>query len=190
MKLEGSWQNINVSSGYSYTCGYCGAYTAPSMHYFCTPGYGEARTGAVYICASCNQPTFVNYLTNQQTPGELCGKKVDHLPTLEVTSLYEEARKCISVGAYTSSVLACRKLLMNIAVSEGADEGLNFVQYVDYLENSQHIPSKIRGWVDEIRRQGNIATHEITVITEEEAKKILSFTEMLLRIMYEYPAQL
>ena len=44
---------------------------------------------------------------------------------------YREARNGVSVGAHTSSVLACRKLLMNIAVNQGAEAGKSFISYVD-----------------------------------------------------------
>jgi hypothetical protein len=38
---------------------------------------------------------------------------------------------CYSVQAYTSAALCCRKLLMNICVGLGADEGKKFAFYVD-----------------------------------------------------------
>jgi hypothetical protein len=43
---------------------------------------------------------------------------VEHVPGT-VDSMYLEARKAISAGADTACVMACRKLLMNIAVSMG-----------------------------------------------------------------------
>jgi len=46
----------------------------------------------------------------------------------------------MSVNAYTASVLCCRKLLMNLAVSKGAKEGENFFKYVDYLATKGYIP--------------------------------------------------
>lgn len=52
---------------------------------------------------------------------------------------------------------------MNIAVSQGADEGLRFVEYVEYLANSGFVPPNGRGWVDHIRKKGNEATHEIAL---------------------------
>jgi len=49
------------------------------------------------------------------------------------------------------------------------------------------VPPNGKGWVDHIRRKGNEATHEITVMTEADAKDLLSFAELLLKFIYEFP---
>jgi hypothetical protein len=88
-----------------------------------------------------------------------------------VSELYDEARACMSVRAYTSVALACRKLLMNTAVTKGAKENQSFTTYVDYLFN-----------------KGFIATHEIPQIIEADASELIAMTETLLRLVYELPA--
>jgi hypothetical protein len=57
---------------------------------------------------------------------------VEKLPP-EIEPLYNEACNCMTVGACTSAVLTCRKILMHIAVEKGAAEGQTFVAYVDHL---------------------------------------------------------
>jgi hypothetical protein len=42
-----------------------------------------------------------------------------------LNQLYEEARRCTGQGCFTAAVLLCRKMLMNIAVEQGAAEGLD-----------------------------------------------------------------
>ena len=84
--------------------------------------------------------------------------------------------------------MLCRKMLMNIAVTEGADEGLKFIEYIDYLSNLGFIPPKGRHWVDHIRKKGNEATHEIALMQEQDAKDLIVFTEMLLKFIYEFPS--
>jgi hypothetical protein len=76
---------------------------------------------------------------------------------------------------------------MNISVSEGAKEGLSFVDYVNYLKDNNYIPPNGLKWVDEIRKHGNTANHKIVLKTKEEALKIVLFTEMLLKFIYELP---
>ncbi len=76
---------------------------------------------------------------------------------------------------------------MNIAVSEGAKEGELFGFYVSFLNDNNFIPLKGKPWVDSIRKLGNEANHSIEFRTEEEARLILTFTEMLLKINYEMP---
>jgi hypothetical protein len=122
---------------------------------------------------------------DEQHPGPVIGKDVLYVPSL-VYALYQEARKCITVGAYTSAVLACRKVLMNVAVQEGASENLRFIQYVDYLDSNGFLPPKGRIWVDKIRQKGNEATHEILPSSLEDASQLLIFSEMLIRFVYEF----
>jgi hypothetical protein len=73
-----------------------------------------------YICSHCEKPTFFDQ--DQQLPGVAPGSSVEHLP-LDVASLYIEARNCVAASCYTAAVLVCRKLLMNIAVAQGANPG-------------------------------------------------------------------
>jgi hypothetical protein len=106
-----------------------------------------------------------------------------------VYGLYGEARRAMTPGAFTAAALVLRKLLMNIAVAEGADTDRNFVGYVDYLEEHHYSPPKGRAWVDHIRRKGNEATHEIPDITREDAEELLAFAETLLKYLYEFPSR-
>lgn len=78
---------------------------------------------------------------------------------------------------------------MNIAVAEGAEEGKKFIEYVEFLAQKGYVPPGGKHWVDHIRKQGNEATHEIKMKTEAEAKDLISFVEMLLKFIYEFPAR-
>lgn len=79
-------------------------------------------------------------------------------------------------------------MLMNIAVNQGAEENLRFIEYVNYLSNNGFTPPNGRHWVDHIRKKGNEATHEIELMKESDAKDLIMFTEMLLKFIYEFPA--
>jgi hypothetical protein len=57
---------------------------------------------------------------------------------------------------------------------------------VDYLISSGHVPSESRDWVDHIRSKANEATHEIPSISKEDAEQLMTFTEMLLKLVYEF----
>lgn len=138
----------------------------------------------ILICPNCEKPTF--FEGDRQTPGVAFGDEVDHLPS-QVAEAYREARNCMSVSAHTASALMSRKLLMNVAASQGATEGLKFVQYVEYLDSNGFIPPNGKAWVDHIRDKGNEATHEIPSITQADARDLLVFVEMLLRFVFELP---
>lgn len=189
--LEGEWEDgMKEANGISYICGYCSSKVGPSEKYVCSSHltYPDSA-GEVLICPNCNKPTYLNNRFDEQVPGPLIGNNVSHL-TSEVEQLYEEARKCISIAAFTSSVLACRKLLMNVSVSKGAEAGKTFSEYVNFLESNHYMPPNSKGWIDHIRKKGNEATHEIPSINQEDAVELLEFTEMLLRFVYELPGKM
>jgi hypothetical protein len=72
-------------------------------------------------------------------------------------------------------------------VQEGAEENLKFIEYVNWLESKNYFPPKGKTWIDIIRSKGNEATHEILPMSQEDAKQVLTFTEMLLKFVYEFP---
>lgn len=180
-----SWYNIGEISPHTYTCGYCGKVVGQNM------GFHKRKTEEgrrIYVCPFCEKPTFVDG-DDSQTPAAAYGEDVHHLPA-EVDGLYREARNCMSVSAHTSAVLACRKLLMNVAVAQGAKPGETFVKYVDYLEAKGFVPPNGRQWVDHIRSKGNEATHEIHPMKKEDAENLITFVSMLLKFVYEFPNRL
>jgi hypothetical protein len=112
-----------------------------------------------------------------------------HLPPV-VASLYDEARNVLAANAPTSATLALRKLLMHIAVEKGAPVGQTFQQYVTYFETQHLVPVGAKDWIDHIRQKGNEANHEIVTISGPDAEELLIFSEMLLKLTYEFPNRL
>jgi len=176
-----AWHQVQQIQSKSYTCGYCGNVVASDR------GYQTADAHhAVHICPHCPRPSYI--AGGQQVPGVAPGNDVQSLPK-DIESLYREARNSTAVSAYTSAVLTCRKLLMNIAVSQGAPEGQRFIEYVQYLADNGFVPPHGKGWVDHIRKKGNEATHEIVTMTLQDAEDLIAFTEMLLKFIYEFPSR-
>ncbi len=176
------WQNTSSLSSLKYKCGYCNYVVASTVGY-----YSKSRTGAdrhVYICPNCQKPTYWDY--NSLVPSPIPGSDVTHLPQ-EVAGLYLEARRCMAVEAYTASVMASRKLLMNIAVSKGASLDKSFLDYVQFLATKGFVPPDGTGWVDHIRKKGNEANHEIKLMGKSDAEDLVQFSEMLLRFVFEFP---
>jgi len=179
-----TWQSLQGVSSYGYVCGYCSERVASSVGYMDNAGKAMIR-----ICPHCTGPTiFLGGPEARVIPGSMFGETVEHVPE-SVNGLYEEARRALSVDAFTSSVLASRKVLMNLAVEHGADEGKTFAEYIDHLGNAGYVPPNGKVWLDRIRQTGNEATHEIAPKTREDAEQLIAFTEMLLKFMYEFPAK-
>ncbi|MEP8941149.1 DUF4145 domain-containing protein [Enterobacter mori] len=187
---EGSfnWRSLQDLPNVSFVCGYCNINVSSVKGYkLGLHGDGSgSQVGAIYICPNCGGPVFFTP-DNQQLPSPALGNSVQHVPA-DLTEIYEEARRCTGEGCYTGAVLLCRKMLMNIAVNQGAKEGLKFIEYVTYLSDNGYTPPNGKHWVDHIRKKGNEATHEITVMSENDAKELIVFIEMLLRFIFEFPS--
>lgn len=186
-----SWNSLSQVPPISWVCGYCGNVVASDRGIHASQGISSSAHptnyfGVIRICPQCTGPTF--FQSGQQVPGAAYGSPVKSLPP-EVEPLYNEARACVSASAPTAAVLSCRKLLMHVAVDKGADEGKNFEYYVNFLAEKNFIPAGAHSWVDQIRKRGNEANHEIKIKTDAEARELIDFSEMLLKVVYEYPAR-
>lgn len=179
------WHASDNVPSVSFICGHCGNDIASNRGY---RGKNHSVQYWIRICHYCFRPTFFD-TSGFRTPGSPFGQKVEHITDESVASLYDEARAAMSVSAYTCAVLACRKLLMHIAVAKGAAEGESFVYYVEFLAQKNFVPPDAKPWVDHIRKKGNEANHQINIMKDEEAKELISFCEMLLKLIYEFPAR-
>ncbi|MES2908329.1 MAG: DUF4145 domain-containing protein [Pseudomonadota bacterium] len=182
------WQQITSPAVRRYVCHYCDHTVAADKGWYAATNVSNVRAW-VFACPNCQRPTFFE-TDHTQIPSPRIGRSVKGVTDPNVERLYNEARDCSMVGAHTAAALLCRKLLMNIAVQHGAKVGLPFAAYVDYLAANGFVPPNGKGWVDQIRKKGNEATHEIPSINQADAQQLLTFVEMLLRFIYEFPSML
>ncbi|MDX9973312.1 MAG: DUF4145 domain-containing protein, partial [FCB group bacterium] len=177
-----------------YRCGFCGESIAsdkgfPTIEKNTSTGADyETTSTSIYVCHYCHRPTFFGG-SKVQVPGPLIADAVGNVTDGSVSAMYEEARRAFGASAYTASVLCCRKLLMHIAVAKGANQGESFVKYVAYLASANYFPPDANVWVDQIRAKGNEANHEIRTASKEEAEDLVLFCEMLLKVIFEFPAR-
>lgn len=185
------WANLKQLKNNSYRCGYCGDKVSSQLG---IPLIFEQNLGAIiqeqigglYLCPNCSKFTeFTSDDKDYQFPRPKFGNPVKNLPE-PLERIYNEARNCISLECYTASVMICRKALMHISVSQGAKPGRSFIDYINFLEKKGFLPPLGKGWVDNIRKKGNEANHEIKEATLEDAKNIIELLEMLLKFIYEY----
>ncbi len=52
-----------------------------------------------------------------------------------------------------------------------------------------YAPPNSKDWIDKIRSHGNEATHEIVIKNQADSEEIMTFLEMLLKFIYEFPAR-
>lgn len=105
-----------------------------------------------------------------QVPGASYGSDVDNLPN-DVEAVYSEIRRCVQYTAYTAAVLGMRNLLSHVNVDLGADGDKSFNYFVSYLDERRYITPNARGWVDILRGFGNEVTHELRMVTENDAQR-------------------
>jgi hypothetical protein len=180
--LTNGWRDPREIAVTAFNCGFCGKHTAANKGI--ANGDDDVR---VAICSFCGRPTF--FENRLQYPGRLMGEQVGHLPP-EVAPMYEEVRRASTIAAYTLIALGCRKILMHVAVHLGAPENQSFVNYVDYLAANHHVPPSARAWVDRIRQLGNEPNHELVSTSAEDARHLMDFVGMLLKLVYEFPERL
>jgi Domain of unknown function (DUF4145) len=162
---EGSanWIQLQNLPNRAFVCGFCNTHVASIRGYkLGRLGDGSGpQVGGVYICPNCGGAAFFDP-EGEQHPGAAFGNPVEHVPA-DLTSIYDEARRCTAESCYTAAVLLCRKMLMHIAVEKSAKPGLSFLEYVTFLSDKGYVPPDGKHWVDHIRRKGNEATHEIVL---------------------------
>ena len=179
-----TWSQPHPIQSQKYRCGYCDSEVAGDR------GYQEkGGLGFIAICPGCGKPTYLVYQNGRrmsQSPAPGFGRSVAHLPGV-IQRLYDEARQCAKVSSYTAAVMVCRKLLMHIAVENGADEDKSFKYYVDWLEEKHYIPPNGKDVVEYIREKRNEANHEIVPMEKEDAEALIGFLELFMRFIYEVP---
>lgn len=182
-----NWHQTQTIPNKAFVCGFCSTKVSSIKGYkLGAHGDGSGQLlGAIYICANCGGPSFFAP-DGSCYPAKALGNAVQHVPE-DLNKLYEEARRASAQNCYTGAVLICRKMLMNIAVHQGAKEDLKFIEYVNFLAEQGFVPPNGKHWVDHIRKKGNEATHEIKIMKEQDAHDLIAFLEMLLRFIYEFP---
>jgi len=172
----------------NFVCGYCGSDITSQLGYYATE-YRDGRpieVANIRICHKCGKPTFINS-DGKTVPSATYGKNIEYLPK-EIEELYNEARRCFSIDAYTSVIMCCRKLLMHIACENGAEENLAFGKYVQYLKDNGYVAKPTHKLADAILKYGNIANNKLEIYTKEDATNIMLFTETILKNIYELPS--
>lgn len=180
-----SSQSTNKSP-ISCTCGHCNKNISLNIYAYY---YSTLLNKDVYYtgqCPYCGKPIIYDILDESSIPYASIFENIFHLPP-DIDTLYNQIKSAFSIGAYTCCVITARTLMANIAIEQGADPGKNFVDYVNYLQESC-LPAKTNNtWVDKIRQLGNNSTHKLKIATKEDAELSIKFIVAILKNVYEFP---
>lgn len=176
------WKNLIAIKAKDFRCGHpdCGREVASDK------GYSSDSAGTIYICPRCQRPTY--FAGGKQIPDVAPGNEVQQVPK-DVNGLYLEARNCVSVSAYTASVLACRKLLMNIAVTQGA-RGERTLWSMSSTSPTRDLCRRMaRVGLTTLGRRETRQRTRFPTWSGGDAEELIAFAEMLLKFIYEFPAK-
>jgi hypothetical protein len=184
-----SWAGTLTLNPMSFKCGNCGLLVEPTQGLKSnSDDRGQHRF--VYFCTSveCRYPMlFIPSVDNKgrvtydQFPSPPTSRAIEHLPKPEVDRLWNEVRDAAKSGAATVAVMGCRALLHHIAfnaaagdddVSEKQAANFTFQQSVDYLETNGFLPPNSRDWVDEVRKKGNVANHDLVLMDQNDVSTV------------------
>jgi len=178
-----------------YSCGSCGSNTTGRILCDIT----RTRDGTTVqwcICACDRQEPAIVVSKDGVDVMQLPQPKQFHSdpkwPT-DLATLYEEASKSYSAGAYTSASMVCRKILMACACHEQAkagetvQEGKRFIEYVDYLADKVLAFPAAKKPIDVIRDIGNDANHHVTFVNQPDAERSMKIVHHMLNTIYTFP---
>ncbi|MEK6824156.1 MAG: DUF4145 domain-containing protein [Nanoarchaeota archaeon] len=177
------WESISNRVSKSFICWNCNKQVASEKAY-ATYDPSIRYSSFIYICPHCNAPNIYDD-EKREVLLPLPGKEINKLPE-NILVVYSEIRKCMQSGCFNGAIMLMRKLIMHIAVEERAEEGKNFIEYIDYLYNNGNIPKKSKNKSDSVRTLGNNTNHKIENRTSEEAQNCFELVELLLKVNYEF----
>lgn len=178
---DSSWKNVEALISLPFVCWNCNNLVASDKGY---KTHNDNLKKKIYLCPHCNAPNVYDS-DGKAILSSLTGKEIKKLPE-NIKNVYDEVRKCMQSNSFTGAVMLMRKIIMNIAVHEGAEKNKNFAEYIDYLCDNGIVHKKSKNKADSVRELGNNANHEIENRTQEEAQNCFEFIELLLMANYEF----
>jgi hypothetical protein len=102
---------------------------------------------------------------------------------------FNEAVTCFNSKAFTASAIMCRKSLEGLCAEHGA-KAANLSLSLKKLRDKEIIENRLFEWAEALRTLGNEAAHGVdSVISPEDAKYTLDFTEALIQYVFTYQDQ-
>ena len=119
--------------------------------------------------------------------GTLQRPEADYLPD-EVNEAFDELASVMTAPRY--SAIACRRIL-EIATSEKLDDPKErLADRIGQLQGSGFITKEIAEWAKSLKDILNASTHGGTPPSETEAKELISLTNLIVDLLYIYPAKI
>lgn len=185
------------------TCGYCGLKRA-QFHEVITDRQYKAMSPNRTICQSvlqcpdCGRLTIVETntvgvsppreITSYPTDADV-GHTVRHLPE-DVEQYFSDARRVLDAGVPDAAAVQLRRTLEAAAAHFKVRER-NLVSSIEKLVSEGLVTKQFGDALDHIRSVGNLGAHATDQrVGDDDARRVLNFTTLLLRNLFEVPAEL
>ena len=137
-------------------------------------------------CRACKKPMLViNYGENiypvpQPNPSN---EKIPDTIRLDL----DEAKLCLSVGAYRGCAVLTRRAIQNACLDKGTPKA-DLVDQINNLFDKRIITKDVRDWATDVRWIGNDAAHvNKEPVEADDAEDSLKLAESFLEILYVIP---
>lgn len=114
-----------------------------------------------------------------------------HTPA-NIAKFFRQARQSLEIEAWDAAGAMCRKVLEASLKHKFPNHPreLKLVDRIRRAEKDGSLTRDLARWADEIRHFGNDAAHEDDPFSEDEAKEVDQFTEMMLIYLFTLPGRL
>lgn len=158
-------------------------------------GYDAESRITLAKCPACNAPLLAG---QDNLFGDGWDKPVRVFPARDrefgravpkdIARAFTEARTCSRAKAYTATVIMCRKTLECICAVHGVkSSGTPLAVQLRKLKENGTIESRLFEWAEALKTMGNEAAHVVdVVISPEDARDTLEFTEALVEYVFTY----
>ncbi len=147
-------------------------------------------------CPACNNPM----VARQENDGDWnddrdFSEPVRYLPAPSragsavppaVAQAFEEATKCLSVGAYSAAAVMCRKTI-DAVIAEHQIKARHLSEGLKLMRDQGLIEPRLFEWADALRLTGNRAAHDAAVsISRVDARDMIDFTSAIIEYVFTF----
>ncbi|GFG77917.1 DUF4145 domain-containing protein [Mycobacterium paragordonae] len=158
---------------------------------------GGPITQSVLQCPDCGRLTIVEHTIPGTTPREIGAYPADadlkhhirHLPE-DVDRYFNDARRVLDAGVPDAAAVQLRRTL-EAAAAHFEVQGRNLVGRIRSLIEQGFVTRQFGEALHDIRMVGNLGAHATDQrVDEAAAQRVMNFTTLLLRNLFEVPGEL
>jgi hypothetical protein len=183
------------------TCGYCGLKRAQMVEVVIDRQFFTISAGHIFQsvlqCPDCGRMTIVEHTDPGHMPHEIRAypesddlrHQIDYLPE-DVDQYYSDARRVLDAGVPDAAAVQLRRTLEAAAAHFDVRER-NLVASIRKLIEEGLVTRQFGEALEHIREVGNLGAHATDQrVDEVAAQRVMNFTTLLLRNLFEVPGEL